>query len=443
MRQSLVVLAAIFAASSSYAKLFRVEPPAPTSGTAIRVIIAASDANGCHPYLDHIDRAGSTITLRYLNNICLLTPDVWSDSESIGVLPPGVYTIAVALGGQTLDSYDLWVRDDNPPLKILPSAKTAGAIEPVQITSRSTFSNPTVTFGDTAVPAQFVRVVDPHTIIVTTMPHDPGLVDVTVQDASGTITAPQAFRFVASTAPPDPAIYERVLLPIVFNGFGAFGTWWRTDVNIFNGNPVPFVFDDAARTFYFSDCVIDSRCPGTIAPAETAFIFDWLTKDPSGVILFPERELAGGLTFGYRMWEMSQFSLGLSSGTELPVVREREFRTGKLELPAVPVDRHARMTLRIYGPDSQPMAVHLRLFGGATPIADTVVVLQAPPCATDPCDSPMPSFAAIGDLLQSFPQIASSDQMRIEIEPVMPYRVWAFVAIANNTTQHVTLVTPQ
>jgi hypothetical protein len=40
--------------------------------------------------------------------------------------------------------------------------------------------------------------------------------------------------------------------------------------------------------------------------------------------------------------------------------------------------------------------------------------------------------------------VEDSARARIEIEPTLPdMRVWAFVSITNNETQHVTLVTPQ
>jgi hypothetical protein len=79
-----------------------------------------------------------------------------------------------------------------------------------------------------------------------------------------------------------------------------------------------------------------------------------------------------------------------------------------------------------------------------TPLAQKDLLLQAPVCKTDPCDAATPSFAMIPDLERAFPEIAQLDRARLEIaEPGTPFRFWAFVSITNNTTQHVTLVTPQ
>lgn len=439
-----------------HAKLIRIEPPAPTSETAIQVVIAGNNPNGCAIGLERIDRQGSQITLRYRTGVCILTPMWWSDRVDLGPLLTGTYTVAVEMDGQPLDSYSLFVADAHSPLRILPSSKVSGAIEAVQITSMADLNlcdasgcvKPTVIFGGIVVPDQFVTVVDSHTVVASTMPHDPGRVDVTVKTLTQTITAASAFLFRSrnQNEAPNPALFERILLPIVYNGFGAFETFWRTDVNILNTNPVPFGPLDAARTFYFTNCATQPPCPGYIPAGGNVSAFDALTKASAGLVLMPQRDLAPGLRFGYRMWELNQFAQGLSSGTELPVVREKDLHTGKLDLVSVPLDHRSRIALRIYGPDSEAIVAQVRVYAvgdAKPPLAQANVLLKAPACMTDPCDAAIPSFGMIADLEQAFPQIAQFDRVRVEVEPTGPFRFWAFASITNNATQHVTLVMPQ
>ncbi|MDQ6800139.1 MAG: IPT/TIG domain-containing protein [Acidobacteriota bacterium] len=444
----------LFVAFPISAKIIRLDPPAPTSETAITALIARNTPATCSFTLDGIDRAASAITLNYKTGGCLFTPGTWSDSIRIGLLNPGTHTISLRVDGTIVDSYDFFVADANSPLKFLPSSKTPNAIEQVQITSdrshllcaTSGCAKPVVMFGGVAAPEQFVVIVDAHTLIVTTPPHPPGVVTVTVQTPSETITAPAAFRFREQSATPDPEVFERILLPIVYNGFGFGGTWWRTDLAILNSNPVVVASSDAFRVlFYFQGCVFEA-CPGRLAPGESADAFNVLTRSDAGSLLMPHRDLAPGLRFGYRAWEMFQAAEGRSSGTELPIVREKDFRTRRLDLVQIPLDHHSRVALRIYGPDSEVIPVTVSVFkfdNPKTPVARKDLVLQAPQCATDPCDATVPSFAAISNLEQEFPALASLDRVRVEVDSASGFRFWALATITNNNTQQITLVTPQ
>jgi hypothetical protein len=50
----------------------------------------------------------------------------------------------------------------------------------------------------------------------------------------------------------------------------------------------------------------------------------------------------------------------------------------------------------------------------------------------------------VGDLLQRYPALIAHETVTIEVTPVRPdVRLWAFVSVTNNLTQHVTLIAPQ
>ena len=54
-----------------------------------------------------------------------------------------------------------------------------------------------------------------------------------------------------------------------------------------------------------------------------------------------------------------------------------------------------------------------------------------------------PGYAAVSDLSTIAP-LGNEDRVRLEIEPVTPgLRIWAFVTVVNNETQHATVITPQ
>ena len=59
---------------------------------------------------------------------------------------------------------------------------------------------------------------------------------------------------------------------------------------------------------------------------------------------------------------------------------------------------------------------------------------------------PRPAYAAIGDLVGSWPELAGKGPLRIEIDPdvILGQRTtWAMVSVTNNETQHVTVISPQ
>lgn len=106
----------------------------------------------------------------------------------------------------------------------------------------------------------------------------------------------------------------------------------------------------------------------------------------------------------------------------------------------MPTDSRFRQILRIYGFDpARPGLVEVRFFAeDATLIATKQVAL------TNVHQDPrFPTYGEIAWLTGELPEIAAEDRVRIEIVPLTPgLRLWAFVSVTNNETQHVTVVTP-
>jgi hypothetical protein len=210
-------------------------------------------------------------------------------------------------------------------------------------------------------------------------------------------------------------MFERVLFPLWFFGPGAFGSNWITEKS----------------TYAEQSGVINAWRDSSFGPPRLG-----------GVLYFTPREIASNLHYGLLVRDTTRQAQ--SWGTEIPVVRESEFRMGNIELLNVPVQPRFRSTLRIYNVDSVEGGVVVAVYSmnGRELVLTTVELRSNAPCARfEPCASDDPAFAVINDLAAAFPQIAAEERIRVEVRP--NGRGWAFISITNNDTQQVTTITPQ
>jgi hypothetical protein len=107
-----------------------------------------------------------------------------------------------------------------------------------------------------------------------------------------------------------------------------------------------------------------------------------------------------------------------------------------VDLAAVPAETAFRPMLRIYDFDALPESrVRIRIFAFESNelLVDEEVRLISP-------GTQFPGYARF----TAFPEVPEGTRVRIRIDALTPdLRLWAFVSITNNETQHVTLVTPQ
>jgi len=299
----------------------------------------------------------------------------------------------------------------------------------------------TVTFGDVSVA---VDSESDHEIVVTTPPHAPGTVDVTVHiTGDGSATKANGFTFTAS---PEPS-YEQILLPIHLDGVipGAFGTQWKTGLWLRNNG-----LD--AVTLVPWPCGLGDPCPG---PDRLAFSLPAhhslhnlppLDAPPDGNpsrLLYVIRPGAAAVSFGLRFADISRSTL--DAGVDLPVIREAELLTTTAELLDVPLGSAFRVLLRVYDAGLPSAQFQVTIYPQAetveAPVFSTVVTATSvytgdlrPKAAYAPLD-----ITGLLQLPLPWPQ-----NVRIEITPLTPgSRYWAFASVTNNVTQAVTLVTPQ
>jgi hypothetical protein len=124
--------------------------------------------------------------------------------------------------------------------------------------------------------------------------------------------------------------------------------------------------------------------------------------------------------------------------TELPIVRDSDFKTGKMQFVGVRIDPNWRQSLRLYGLDGRDVAdIVMRVYSmesGALMKEDTFHLWPLA-WANDLGLEAAPSFAMECDLSEDPSLIGHV--VRIELEPVKAEtRYWSFLSMTSNRTQH-------
>lgn len=227
---------------------------------------------------------------------------------------------------------------------------------------------------------------------------------------------------------------ERYILPVAVRDPvpGAFGSLFKTEFWILNTG--------TAAVTILVDCNI--LCdPIRLQPNEAGLNVGYIHSLGSSLYGFGQAESgpANDLKFSLRIQDVSRQAL--TWGTEVPVVRERDMK-GTVHLIDVPTDSRFRQALRLYS--FTPGQVRLRIHelradrtGPALLVDEILTLASMRPAAGEPF-----SFQIL-NLVAAFPQIASSPRTRIELIGLGDAKLWAFVSITNNETQHITLITPQ
>ncbi|MEA2238836.1 MAG: hypothetical protein QOC81_3560 [Thermoanaerobaculia bacterium] len=262
------------------------------------------------------------------------------------------------------------------------------------------------------------------------------------------VTLSLVVLLLAAGAFAQPAGFEKVLFPIVVHPLiqspGAFGTSWVTEESVLNAGSVPVPLAGTYACFFCK----------TAQPLQLGVTYGLVPGSPrdnlGGSFLFVDSRYADQLRFGLRVRDVSREADGF--GSEVPVVRTRDFRDDSVSLLGVPNQPNLRLTLRIYALDAggdvivrvfeqrSGLIVHL-----SDPLpADALIAERtyklAPvgsPDAGYPIDN-YPAYAQISDLPMPATSLA-----RIDVVPITPgMRIWAFASATNNVTQQVTVISP-
>lgn len=239
--------------------------------------------------------------------------------------------------------------------------------------------------------------------------------------------------------------FERVLVPIVYSFTGeirgAYGSVW--EVGIVGSNDGDN--DVVATSYPLPAGCTQPPCTQGIPGHSTIPLVAYAPDPGAGAFLFIDRTGAADVTLSLRIRDTSR---ALETwGTSIPIVRERDVATSRLELLDVPTESQFRSALRVYDfDDAADRSVSVKIYSksGTTPLVEAVMQLRQ---LTDSEANLQlvgrPGRFAINDIVAFFPQLAAVPRVRIEVTPVTPgLRFWAFVSTTHNTTQHVTLTLP-
>lgn len=312
---AVVVLVLLARAASAQHHTLTIEPPVVTRQTPVTLIVTERDT--CPP-APVVTRVGNSISIVLGDGRCPLPFVTVTHRIEMGTLDAGDYEVHVVDSGLVVASTQLTVHA--AAVTVRPSAGRiqGGSTVLVSTAVPQCFSNPricappVITFD--GIPATDVEVIDEYTSRAVTPPHAAGVVDVRVNGIADVHA--DAFRYFDPAQPPDPAVFERVLFPVLYDGPGRFGTQWATEVSLRN------------------DGFAVEPWNGPTIPAHDALIAD-LGQAPNGRVLHVPREAAPTLRVGMISRETSRDLHGW--GTELPVAREDDFRRS-LELMNVPFD---------------------------------------------------------------------------------------------------------
>ncbi|HEX8172828.1 MAG TPA: hypothetical protein VF824_20005 [Thermoanaerobaculia bacterium] len=218
---------------------------------------------------------------------------------------------------------------------------------------------------------------------------------------------------------------------------GAFGSVWRTSLTVFyHGDVDTFIWPR------ISCGVITCPAGETLQRGARPRLFQQIASDAVGLLLVTEKGRERDFSFEGRVRDESRASE--SAGTEFPIVPDEEIRAEPVRLLDVPIRADFRVHLRVFAlPGAAPQHVLVRYHrhDSLEPLREERIALrQFPP---NPVFDVEPSDAEITGIEQ-LPEAAGASALWIEVTPEEPeLRIWAFVSVTNNTTQEVTLITPQ
>lgn len=241
-----------------------------------------------------------------------------------------------------------------------------------------------------------------------------------------------------------------ILIPIIYDGPGAFGSRWWTRLIVSNFSAQPFTTPGV--TFVEATCVFPS-CPESpvLAPGQSSPIVRPISA-PHGLLLRGPADVASDLSFRADFGR-SDGTFDWQSAVELPVVREREFSTRALHFTDAPLFGGGSWvtTLRIYGIDALPgttVRLQLRRSPHDPPVAERLVQLEAPP-ATEPSATPLfPAYAQM-NLQHEFPMntyrclACIVSVVPVPREGSGPPRIWAFLSATFHTSGISKILRPQ
>jgi hypothetical protein len=228
--------------------------------------------------------------------------------------------------------------------------------------------------------------------------------------------------------------YERLMLPVAPSVvYCGYHSKYDTRLVAFNGASAPV-----------EQFCSDAMCGALPASTGTVVIGEHVPIPQPSFIYVP-KEVARDMQMSLIVESSDVLRPEERSYTELPVVRESDFRAGRIQIVGVRMDDGFRKTLRIYGLNgSEGALVKVRVYAlrATTPAYEHEYWLYPQAGLNEIGLDAAPSFNMECDLSGYVENYGAP--VRVEIEPLTPgARIWGFVSITNNVTQHFYTVVPR
>jgi hypothetical protein len=402
------------------AETIRFDPPNPTGSRSVDAIVTGAWPNACLPLVKSVVIAATTVTLHLdatvpLGVLCAQSTGPYTRTFHMGIVPPGGYTVILVADDRTT-STELarapFIVRDAETLNIFPYAvPTTGG--PIGLSNPFFLAGATLTIGGVTVTAD--SNID-GALFANAPPHAPGVVDVTV-NSTGIITSKAALIYYDPAAA-DPAVFEPILFPVSFQGPGALGSQWLTE---------SFISANGSQAF-FRDPLPCTGCSQALSLGTKQLVNDGL---PWGHVLYALRGTTDSLSLASRIRDTSRQSQ--TAGTEVPVVRERDFRS-QLRFMNLPVDPRYRVMLRLW---SLSDAGQFTVAVDSTPAESQGLTVSRIPGTSM-------SFGSMD--VTSLLTTANSNPTNLTVagvaNPLVSPPIWGMLSITNNETQQVTIVSP-
>ncbi|MEA2329503.1 MAG: hypothetical protein QOE68_4462 [Thermoanaerobaculia bacterium] len=432
----LILFSLLFLASVAAADTIAFDPPGVTVKHSVDAIVSGLWNDGCVPSAKSVVVFGSAITLTLDANlppdvVCLAAVTPYAALFHLGILPVGSYTvIAVSerAGVVTERARTALIVRDSETVLLWPYAVpvTGGRIG---ILNLGVVQGNTVTIDGVTAPVGGPTEGPPS---FEAPPHAPGAVDVIVDLGSHTVTSKAALIYY-DPASTDPATFETILFPVSFQGPGALGSQWVTE---------NFISWSGAT---FRDPL--PCCASVIAGNSPQLLNN---ANPWGIVLYAVRGTADSLHLASRIRDTSRQAE--TAGTEVPVVRERNFRS-RLSFINVPVNSRYRVMLRLWAIGDDPFGNNPQ-FVASAPFNPPSPLLPPTPVPFLPISmARIPGTAMwfgsidVTSLLTRTPANPKTLQVyptayRSEAVPLAFPRIWGMLSITNNDTHQVTIISP-
>jgi hypothetical protein len=409
----------------------RTDPPDPTSADSVTLLV--EQLVSCAPPPPTLTRSGFEIDVTLSNSGCLGLPGLATWKLELGKLAAGTYTVNIqAPGAVPISTMTFVVLDANGSVSVSQSVGSTAGGTPVDIVVGAaqclnkpvnSCPPPAITFD--GAPATNIVQIDQSHFQAVTPAHAAGAVLVKVAGDSFTKSS-YAFRYIDPAAPPSPKFFDRALIPVIFNGPGAFGSNWVTELSLRNDN-----------TF----TVEPWRPIGGMAEIIPRQPLLFSGDAPGGLFVGIPLQASGSLALHAGVRDTSR--AGSEWSTEIPIVREEQFSTVGIDLLDIPADPRYRTMLRIYSTENPVFAnnsrVHVIVYSlenGGIYRSFFATLSNGSGCTDAGSCADHPSSVAVADVATG----NFSGRVGVQIQSTLP--IWAFATVTNNETQHVTVVSP-